>query len=338
MNRYLLKLEKEMENQGIDSDYIEICLNYASELMEKDMPVIFDYDHLSFLLQLEPYELSSFVFGNENNLYNEMIIPKKSGGVRVIDIPCMRLKRIQKWILNNILYNFKVDESCVGFIKNKSIYDNAIQHTNKRCVLNMDIKDYFPSISRKQVFQIFYSVGYAKNVSFYLSKLLTKNDTLPQGSPASPMLSNIVSRKLDNRLKKVSACFGATYTRYADDLTFSGDENIKELIPIVEEIVDDENFCINRNKTRYAYYYQRQEVTGLIVNKGVSVPRKYIKEIKKEIYYCKKYGVSSHLEKTNNNKSFYKEHMYGKAYFVRMINQSQGDTILNSLDEIEWDY
>lgn len=338
MNRYLLKLEKEMEKQGIDSDYIEACLNYASNLMKNNMPVIFDYNHLSFLLQLEPYELSAFVFGNENRFYKELIIPKKRGGVRKIDIPSLRLKEIQKWILNNILYNYVVDDSCCGFVKGKSIYDNAIQHTNKKCVLNMDIKDFFPSISQKQVFQALYYVGYSKNVSFYLSKLLTKNSILPQGSPASPMVSNIVARRLDNRLRKVSACFGATYTRYADDLTFSGDSNIKQLIPIVEEIVEDEEFHINKNKTRYAHYYQRQEVTGLIVNRGVSVPKNYIKSIKKEIYYCKKYGVNSHLEKTNNSKSFYKEHMYGKAYFVRMINQKQGDAILNSLDEIEWDY
>lgn len=110
------------------------------------------------------------------------------------------------------------------------------------------------------------------------------------------------------------------------------------MIPIITGIIEDEGFNINEKKTRYAYYYQRQEVTGLIVNKKVSIPKEYIKELKKEIYYCEKFGVTSHLERTNMHKSFYKEHLYGKAYFVNMIDKNMGQQILKHLDTIMWEY
>ena len=110
------------------------------------------------------------------------------------------------------------------------------------------------------------------------------------------------------------------------------------MIPIVTKIIEEEGFHVNDKKTRFAYDYQRQEVTGLIVNKKVSIPKSYMKEFNKEIFFCKKYGVSSHLMKTNNHKSFYKEHLYGKAYFVNMIDRQLGKAILQELDSIMWEY
>ena len=152
------------------------------------------------------------------------------------------------------------------------------------------------------------------------------------------MISNIVAKHLDIRLNELAKCYNAVYSRYADDITFSGAYNIRNMISVVTKIIEEENFQVNVKKTRYAYYYQRQEVTGLIVNKKVSVPKKYLREIYKEIYYCQKYGVSSHLVKTDNHKSFYKEYMYGKAYFVNMVDKEKGQKILSDLDSIMWEY
>lgn len=112
--------------------------------------------------------------------------------VSIIDIPSDRLKEIQSWILKNILNKIEIHEKCYGFRKGRSIYDNARLHVGKECVLNMDLKDFFPSIKQKDVFNIFYKKGYTKKVSYYFSKLLTKNGVLPQGSPASPMISNLL--------------------------------------------------------------------------------------------------------------------------------------------------
>ena len=301
---YIQKLQQKMAEQGLDEDYINLCSNYAQKLLNNSMPVVFDFSHLSSLLGLESAELAFYLFAEESLFYKEIKIPKKSG----------------------------------GFCKGKSIYNNALLHVNKECVLNMDLKDFFPSIKLKDVFFIFYGNGYTKQVSYYFAKLLTKNGVLPQGSPASPMLSNMVAKHLDERLNKLAKKYHAEYSRYADDITFSGMSNIKKMIPIVMTIIEEEGFNVNEKKTRYAYYYQRQEVTGLIVNKKVSVTKEYIKELKKEIYFCQKFGVVSHLERTNNHKSFYKEHLYGKAYFVNMVDKKIGQEILKQLDTIMWEY
>lgn len=335
---YIDKLITRMKESDQDENYIELCVMYATKLLENDMPVIFDFRHLSLLLGYDPREVAYYLFAHEDEFYSQFEIPKRNGSKRVIDVPSERLKDIQRWILNNILVNYKLNDYCYGFRKGKSIYDNALQHVSKPCVLNFDIKNFFPSISRDDVFYVFYNKGYTKKVAYYLSKLVTKDDVLPQGAPTSPMLSNIVALKLDKRLQLLSKKYYASYSRYADDITFSGAENIVNLIPIVKKIVEEEGFCLNEEKTRYAYTYQRQEVTGLIVNKKVSIPNEYIKELKKEIYFCKKYGVNSHLSRIQIEKSFYKEHLYGKVYFVKMINEELGHYLLEELEKIEWEY
>ena len=335
---YVQKLREKMKEQGAEEEYIELCSRYAQNLCENNVPVVFDFKHLSLLLGYEPVELAFYLFAEENLFYKEIRIAKKRGGFRKVDIPSERLKEIQRWILKNILNKMEVHERCYGFRKGKSIYDNALLHVGKKCVLNMDLKDFFPSIKQKDVFNIFYKKGYTKKISYYFSKLLTRNGVLPQGSPASPMISNVVAKHLDIRLSELAKCYRAEYSRYADDITFSGDSNIKNMIPVVTQIIQEENFCVNQEKTRYAFYYQRQEVTGLIVNKKVSIPKSYLKEIYKEIYYCKKFGVTSHLNKTNNHKSFFKDYIYGKAYFIKMVDEELGHKILKELGSIMWEY
>lgn len=335
---YVQKLKNRMIEQGEDEKYIEVCTSYAQRLCDNNVPVIFDFKHLALLLGYEPSELAFYLFAPEDSFYTQIQIPKKSGALRDIEIPSDRLKSIQRWILRNILDDMEVHTSCYGFTKGKSIYDNASLHVGKECVLNMDLKDFFPSISQKDVFNIFYCKGYTKKVSYYLAKLLTKDGVLPQGSPASPKISNIVAIHLDKRLNELAKRYNAMYSRYADDLTFSGASNIKNMIPIITQIIQEERFQVNEKKTRYSYYFQRQEVTGLIVNEKVNIPKEYLRELDKEIYYCKKFGVSSHLKWTENHKSFFKEHMYGKAYFINMINKEMGQKILNELDSILWEY
>ena len=335
---YAELLKKEMEEQGESDEYISLCVEYARVLSNNNVPVIFDFTHLALLLGLEPAILSYYLFASEEEFYSTYAIPKKAGGYREIDVPSDRLKRIQKWILKNILNNVKVHDKCFGFLEGKSIYSNALNHVGKECVLNLDLKDFFPSINIKDVFYVFYNLGYSKKVSYYLAKLLTKDGVLPQGSPASPMISNIVGMRLDRRLDKFANSYGAYYSRYADDITISGASSIIKMIPIVEKIIKEEKFYVNENKTRYAFSHQRQEVTGLIVNKKVSVPKQYVKDFQKEIYYCSKYGVTSHLKRIKNKKAFFKEYMYGKAYFVNMVDQVLGKKLLKELDAIDWDY
>lgn len=335
---YVEKLVTKMREEAYEEEYISLCASYASKLLKNNVPVIFDFKHLALLLGCEPSELTFYLFARDEQFYSEIQIPKKNGEKRTIDIPSEQLKNIQRWILDNILIQYELHEDCFGFRKGKSICDNAARHVKKECVLNFDLKDFFPSIKYEDVYYLFYNKGYTKKVSYYLTKLLTKDGVLPQGSPASPMVSNIVALKLDKRLSCLAKKYNAEYSRYADDITFSGKRNITNMISLVKDIIEDENFKVNENKIRYAYYYQRQEVTGLIVNEKVSVSKAYIRELKKEIFFCQKYGVNSHLQRINCSKSFYKEHLFGKAYFVYMVEEDLGTKLLIELNKIEWEY
>lgn len=335
-NKYIEALQATCESKSKGKYYTKMCIKYAERLLDNDIPVIFDSKHLSMLLGTDFSYLMSFVFAQDLH-YKEVKIPKKNGDTRCLNIPSVPLKYIQRWILDNILSKIKVSEFAYGFIKERSIVDNAKLHTNKECVINMDISNFFPSICYEQVFRIFFYYGYTKEVSFILARLCTYNGCLPQGSPASPYISNIVCLKLDKRLVSLAMKYNADYSRYADDITFSGNSGVRKCIVIISKIIEDEGFSVNMKKTRIAYRHQKQEVTGLIVNGGnVRVDKKYKRKLQQDIYYCQKYGVSDHLSHIGCDKAFYKDYMYGKAYFVKMVEPELGDKIIEQLDNIGW--
>lgn len=336
--KYIEDLELLLIQEKHEKEYILKCKEYAERLLTNGLPVIFDIEHLSKLIGTSIDFINKLVFSS-HLFYKEAHVPKKSGGTRILNIPSLELKYIQRWILDNILSKIKVSEYATGFCKDCSIVDNAKFHLNKQCVINIDIQDFFPSISFDRVFKVFAYYGYTKEVSFFLAKLCTYEDKLPQGSPASPMLSNIVNLKLDARLSALAKTYEASYSRYADDITISGNGGIKNIIKLAISILNEEGYEINQRKTRIAYRHQRQEVTGIIVNgEKLSVNKKFKRELNQEIYYCLKFGVKHHMEKTNNTKAFYKEHLYGKAYFVYMVEPEVGKIVLNKLDNIQWDY
>lgn len=333
------ELEYALNKKIIDEDTKVLIEEYDQRLQENNVPVIYNLRHLRKLLQIKKKDQEKFFGKKRQQSYKTFVIPKKTGGVRNIEAPDEELKKIQRWIKDNILDKFEVSPHAKGFVKNKSIYDNAVLHTNKKLVINLDLKDFFPSITYSDIFKTFKYIGYTTEVSHLLTQLCTNgNNVLPQGSPASPNLSNLVCLKLDKRLSKLAQTNNFTYTRYADDITISGDRKIKFNLNIILKIIEEEKFNINTKKTRLQYSNQRQEVTGLIVNKKVSITKALRKELESAIYYCKRYGVVSHMQRIDCNKSFYKEHLYGIAYFVKMINETKGNNYLKQLDEIEWLY
>ena len=337
-NDYIDELRCLLKENGENEKDILAAVRYAENLLGLNLPVIFDIHHLATLVGVETSDLAHILTYVEEAYYRKTEISKKNGGYREILIPAMRVRLIQRWILNNILYKIPVSNYAEGFRKNHSIVTNAIPHIGKKCIVNMDLKDFFPSITQKQVFQIFYYYGYTTDVSYMLSRLCTYDGYVPQGAATSPYLSNIVCLKLDKRLSLLAGKYNATYTRYADDITFSGGTGLKSIIIPVKNIIQDEGFTINDSKTRIQLWYQHQEVTGINVSGGkISVDKQYKKRIFQEIYYCKKYGPTSHLKHIGCTKNFYKEHMYGKAYYVYMVEPEVGKEILRQLDEIDWD-
>ena len=331
------ELTKAYDGGYITQDEMKLIQEYNQRLLSNNVPIIYNLRHLRQLLDIRKKQQDR-LFGNKRcESYHKFNIPKKSGGVRNIEAPNEQLKKIQLWIKENILDQFMVSENAKGFKKGASIYDNALPHVGKELVINFDIKDFFPSIKYCDIYKIFKYIGYTDSVSKLLTKLCTNSkNVLPQGSPASPSLSNLVSLKLDKRLGNLANSIGANYTRYADDITFSGKTNIQKYEALIQKIIWQEGYCINENKFRRQFYYQRQEVTGLIVNDKVSIPKRKIKEIENAIYYCKKYGVISHMKHIHCEKGFYREHLYGLAYFIKMIDQERGGKYINELNEIEW--
>lgn len=337
MFSYIDKLNLALLENGYNDEYIQKCVEFAVKLIENNLPVIFDRDHFSLLLGTSKKFLGITLFYTDK-LYKIVEIPKKSGGHRIISIPTRNLKYIQKWVLDNVLENMKVSEHTKGFVKKRSIVDNASQHVNNECVITLDIKDFFPSITYNRVFKIFKYYGYTNELAYTFAKICTYKGTLPQGAPSSPYLSNIICLKLDKRLSRLSEKINVNYTRYADDITISGSSEIKNCLPLIIEIIKDEGFKINENKLRIQNSTERQIVTGLIVNDKLSVPQKKKRYLRQQIHYCKCFGVANHLEHIQVNKSNFKEHLYGLAYFIKMVECEKGKKFLHELDSITWDY
>lgn len=335
---YLSELQAAIKKAGYGVRYIAKCTRYAERLIDNGLPVIFDMHHLTALIGADNTFLEKLISA-EDYFYSERKIPKKRGGSRTLFVPSAELKYIQRWILDNILVKIQISDYATGFRNNMSILTNARCHVNKYCVVNIDIKDFFPSVSLEKIFRIFYYYGYTAEVSFVLAKLCTYRGRLPQGSPASPAISNIVCLKLDARLSALAAKYESTYSRYADDITFSSQHDAKSILIPAEKILQDEGFNINSDKTRIAYPHQRQEVTGLIVNNGsVRVPKKYKRDLRQELYYCSKYGVEGHMERIQCDKAFFKEYIYGKILFVSMVEPEEGSKLVKIADEIMWNY
>lgn len=239
--------------------------------------------------------------------YKTFTIKKKSGGDRTINAPVKGLKSILRPLNFVLQCNYEPHEAATGFVRDKSVVDNAKKHVGHNYVYNIDLRDFFHSFDRNRVKMGFMYEPFNLNrdkepLAFLLASLCTHpfkidgevRTVLPQGSPTSPILTNILCKKLDRRLNGLANRFGATFTRYADDITFSSPHSIynneafnKELKRIIE---DDQGLVINPKKTRLQKAGYQQEVTGLIVNEKVNVRRRYVKQIRMWLYYWEKYG------------------------------------------------
>ena len=330
-------LKQLVDNGVITQETAEEIIKYRQRLLENNVPIIYNLRHLRKIFRIKKQEQELFFGMRRSELYRTFCIPKKSGGLRTIEAPVERLKDIQRWLKDEIVDKRPVSKYATGFRKNYSIIDNARLHVGKELVINFDIKDFFPSIRYRDVFVMFHYMGYRKDVAHLLTKLCTNDhNALPQGAPTSPSISNHIVLKLDKRLGKLAESIGADYTRYADDITFSGDKTIASVVPLISKIIEEEGFTVNRRKTRLQYSFNRQEVTGLIVNDRISIPSKLERELQNAVYFIKKYGVYNHMKHINCEKLFYRDHLYGIAYYIHMVDPKKGEKYLRMLDELEW--
>jgi hypothetical protein len=199
MAKQVTRWKKFFEESGIQETLVETYLKYVEGLEQTGAPVIFDLKHLSLLLGRTPAYLASVINGSSSH-YRVFEIPKRSGGKRQITCPFPALLECQYWIYTHILSARKIHATAHGFAINKSIITNARIHVGQEHFLKIDLKDFFPSIGINRVIAIFLSLGYTKDVSFYLAALCCYDKALPQGSPTSPVLSNLVAKGMDARL------------------------------------------------------------------------------------------------------------------------------------------
>lgn len=291
--------------------------------------------------------LQTFTFFADHRLsgrvrYYQFSIKKKSGGLRILSAPNAPLKEIQRF-LAVILSTVYEPKTCVtGFTAQRSIVDNALPHVGKQFVLNIDLKDFFPSIQLHRIKAVlklppFNLNGERENLAFLIARLccITTAENagvLPQGAPTSPILSNIVCQKLDHRLNGLAKRYGASYTRYADDITFSSEKSIfnNGFKREMRRIIEDQHFTINQAKVRLQGMGYRQEVTGLTVNDKVNVSKRYIREVRAMLNNWQKKGYEqaeqifrqyylSDKANIKEDKPILRNVLHGKLNYLKMI-------------------
>lgn len=268
------------------------------------------------------------VSNNVENNYKIYKIKKKNGKYRKIYEPNALLKHIQRQILVKILDNKAISKYAKAYHKGINLKDNAIPHINKELILKLDIKDFFENISFIDVYNSCFPIEYfPKSVGMILTYLCTYDDHLIQGAPTSAYISNLVMKELDEVLGLWCEEKNISYTRYSDDMTFSGKFNPREVIVKVRKMLYKLGLELNNKKIHIIHKSSSQNVTGVVVNEKVQVSAKYRKEIRQEIYYIKKFGLESHLKKINieMEKEKYLNILYGKILYVLQINSEDNE-------------
>ncbi len=350
------RIRKQFKNLQTRQDLVDL-LSEAKDMMYED--------------KTKPFKLKTLTYyANPENCkfrYSTFFVKKKSGGQRTIHAPTKGLRSVLR-SLNYVLQCMHVPhQAATGFVRDRSIVDNAQKHVGHHYVLNLDLKDFFHSYDRNKVKLAFMYSPFnlrgcteKEKLAFFLACLCTHpfeiegatKTLLPQGSPTSPTITNILCERLDRRLTGLANRFGATYTRYADDITFSSPHNIyqEETNPSLnpkgsyenfraelERLIEEEKLTINPKKTRLQKSGYRQEATGLIVNEKVNVRRRYVKQIRMWLYYWEKYGYERAEQIFRSDYMIDKGHVKkgkpdlmnvldGKLEFLKMVKGKEDGT------------
>lgn len=290
--------------------------------------------------------------------YKQTKIPKKKSGTRPISIPSISMKIVQKWILINILEKVPISNYAMAFRKGPQygIKTNAELHKYNECIIRIDLKDFFSSIGREKVFYLFKSIGYNDLISNILTNICTLNGCLPQGAITSPLLSNLICRNLDRRLEGLCSKRDMIYTRYADDIILSCNDEVLliKTKKIVSTIVCDEGFKINQSKVKFMGISSAKRITGLHIEKNkVVVPRKLKRKVRTMIHHTVVIGDYSDVDKIKGYIAFISsiEPNYRKkvsAYinkitskqqyqiFEEIVNEYNSNKILQECNDMEY--
>jgi RNA-directed DNA polymerase len=240
--------------------------------------------HLAYELKVELSELEYIIKNLDSYYYQKEVVkknvdgtPKIKNGVlqsRVLNPSIRRLKTIQKRLQRDILQKLAIPDYAYGAVKGKDNIANARRHQGNKYIFTTDLTNFFPSVSNKQVFEMFISFNFSPTVARLLTKLTTYKGSLPQGAPTSPLVANLVFIKTGKRLEEIANEHNLVFTSFVDDLTFSSPIDFKEKLSILLDAISMDGFRINHKKTFYKS--KLPIVTGVIVkNNSLDLPEEY---------------------------------------------------------------
>lgn len=288
------------------------------------------------LLQIKEEELRA-ILDKVPAQYTYFSLRKRSGGFRQINVPGVLLRSVQQTIYHRILISIPIHLAAMGFRQGVCISENARAHLGKPCVLKVDLHDFFPSIRYTRVRAVFEEMGYPPPVARVLTELCCLKRKLPQGAPTSPALSNIVAISLDKKMEALARNHGLTYTRYADDLTFSGDSLSKDLLLLsIKQIVEEEGFVLNEKKTRFLSAHKRKIITGVSVSSGVklTIPRAKKREIRKAVHFILTKGLQEHQARIGSTDPVYLKQLLGYLAYWHSI-EPENRYVIDSMAELK---
>jgi retron-type reverse transcriptase len=339
---YVAEVRAELQRVGLGERADSFDM-YAMRLLGTGVPVLFDERHLARVLGLRPSQLVAMAVRPERH-YTSFRIAKRRGGSRLIEAPSTTLKHIQRYIQVNIAARLAVSDSAHGFRPGRSIATNARPHVGSPLIVKYDVQDFFGSIGVTSIRPLFRGLGYSSRVSDMLVALCTLRGVLPQGAPTSPDLANAAAAPLDRALEKFVGDKEIAYTRYADDLTFSGPGvEVADHRRKIEWVVAASGFTLNQEKSCNLSRATRQRVTGVVVNEKLNWPRERRRWLRQELHHLERVGVEQHLRARAARhpeyaRASYKEYIYGHVLALNSVRPDEGSALLERLDRITWPY
>lgn len=295
--------------------------------------------------------------------YSYQLLAKRSGSIRLIEAPKQHLRQIQRRILAQILNRVPAHPSAHGFVQGRSIRSFAAPHVGKPMVLRMDLENFFPSFAARRIQAFFRTIGYPERVADLLGGLCTNSvklnwkmlgadaapaswqearrlylpPHLPQGAPTSPALANLCFYRVDCRLAGLARSAGAVYTRYADDLAFSGGADFagraSRFLTSVAAILLESGFAVNHHKTRVMRPGVRQHLAGLVANVRLNAPRQDFDRLKATLANCVRHGWQSQNRDAHPD---FRSHVSGRIAFVESVNPAKAIRLRRLFEQIQW--
>lgn len=330
--------------------------SHLEALEERGLPLLSTPADVARALGLPVPKLRWLCFhaeATEKPHYRYFEVPKRSGGTRLLAAPQPDLAKAQAWVLEHVLSRLPSEDPAHGFVSGRSTVTCAAAHVGRDVVINLDVKDFFPTITFHRVRGVFQKAGYSPAVATIFALLCTESPriqatfegraywvatgprALPQGACTSPALSNQVSRKLDRRLAGMSRKHGLTYTRYADDLTFSMPAGKRAEIGMVmarvRHILQEEGFALHPDKGRVLRAGGQQKVTGIVVNDKLGLDRKHVRRLRAILHAAKKTGLDA---QNRDNIPSFEAHLRGHIAYLHMVDPLRAAPLRAALDAL----